>query len=194
MNKLRREDLLSLEAYSKQRSDFRARVIEHKKNRKVHLGANATLYFEDRVTMQYQVQEMLRIERIFEAAGIDEELLAYNPLIPDGGNWKATFMIEYGDAEERRVALGQLVGIEDRVWAQATGCERVYAIADEDLERVREEKTSAVHFMRFQLPADFVSALKSGSALEMGVDLTAYMHSTGALVGATRTALVADLA
>ena len=194
MNKLRREDLLSLEAYSKQRSDFRARVIEHKKNRKVHLGANATLYFEDRVTMQYQVQEMLRIERIFEAAGIDEELLAYNPLIPDGCNWKATFMIEYGDAEERRVALGQLVGIEDRVWVQATGCERVYAIADEDLERVREEKTSAVHFMRFQLPADVVSALKSGATLEMGVDLPAYMHSTGALVGATRTALVADLA
>lgn len=194
MNKLRREDLLSLEAYSKQRSDFRARVIEHKKNRKVHLGANATLYFEDRVTMQYQVQEMLRIERIFEAAGIDEELLAYNPLIPDGCNWKATFMIEYGDAEERRVALGQLVGIEDRVWVQATGCERVYAIADEDLERVREEKTSAVHFMRFQLPADVVSALKSGATLEMGVDLPAYMHSTGALVGATRSALMADLA
>ena len=144
--------------------------------------------------MQYQVQEMLRIERIFEAAGIDEELLAYNPLIPDGCNWKATFMIEYGDAEERRVALGQLVGIEDRVWVQATGCERVYAIADEDLERVREEKTSAVHFMRFQLPADVVSALKSGATLEMGVDLPAYMHSTGALVGATRSALMADLA
>jgi len=194
MNKLTHSDLLTLEAYSRERAGFRAKVIAHKGNRKVHLGEHATLYFEDRLTMQYQIQEMLRIERIFEAAAIDEELQAYNPLIPDGCNWKATFMIEYNDAEERRVALGQMLGIEDAVWVQAEGCERVFAIADEDIERERADKTSAVHFMRFELTGAMSSALKSGASLEMGVALDGYSHSTGPLNDAVRAALVADLA
>src|SRR3990172_10367639 len=151
MKKLNREDLFSLEKYAEIRPQFRAQVMAHKQNRQVAIGPHATLYFEDRLTMQYQVQEMLRIERVFEAEGIEDEVAVYNPLIPDGTNWKATFMVEIGDIEARRVALMQMVGIENQVWVQVAGSERVYAIADEDLERATEDKTSSVHFLRFEL-------------------------------------------
>ena len=161
MQKLSREDLMSLEKYAEERIAFRDRVLAHKRNRRLDLGTNAALYFEDRLTMQYQVQEMLRIERIFEADGINEELEAYNPLIPDGSNWKATFMVEFPEEEERREMLTRLVGIEDRVYIQVVDFDRVFAIADEDLERADETKTSAVHFLRFEFPSEQVSALKS---------------------------------
>jgi hypothetical protein len=170
MTHLNASDLMSLEQYARQRSDFRAKVLEHKKCRQVALGPNATLYFEDRLTIQYQVQEMLRIERIFEPAGIDEELSAYNPLIPDGSNWKATFMLEYPDVEQRKRELARLIGVEDKVWVQVEGHDKVYAIADEDLERDTEEKTSSVHFLRFELAPATIEALKGGAALSMGVD------------------------
>jgi hypothetical protein len=158
MQKLEREDLFSLEQYAESRPAFRDKVLAHKQDRRLSLGTNAALYFEDRLTMQYQVQEMLRIERIFEADGINEELDAYNPLIPDGSNFKATFMVEFPEAEERRAMLTQLIGIEDRVYVQVAGFDRVFAIADEDLERADEEKTSAVHFLRFEFPAEQASA------------------------------------
>ena len=151
MKKLAREDLLSLERYAAERPAFRERVIHHKRTRRLPIGPNATLHFEDRLTMQYQVQEILRTERIFEAGEIEAELEAYNPLIPDGANWKATFMIEFDDEDERRAALGRLVGIEDRVWARAGDSKPVWAVADEDLERTTDEKTSSVHFLRFEL-------------------------------------------
>jgi len=170
MTNLTADDLMSLEQYAKQRPAFRAKVLEHKKNRQVSLGPNATLYFEDELTIRYQVQEMLRIERIFEEEGIEDELSAYNPLIPDGSNWKATFMLEYPDAEVRKRELAQLVGVEDKVWVQVDGHDKVYAIADEDMERDTEEKTSSVHFMRFELTDDMVQALKGGVGLAMGVD------------------------
>lgn len=170
MQKLTREDLYSLEQYADLRPEFRQKVMEHKNDRRLLLGTNAALYFEDRMTMQYQVQEMLRIERIFEAEGINEELDAYNPLIPDGSNWKATFMIEFPDVEERQQMLSQLVGIEDRVYMQVADFDRVHPIADEDLERDTEEKTSAVHFLRFELPPEQVAALKGGAALIAGID------------------------
>ena len=170
MQKLTREDLYSLEQYADLRPEFRQKVMEHKNDRRLLLGTNAALYFEDRMTMQYQVQEMLRIERIFEAEGINEELDAYNPLIPDGSNWKATFMIEFPDVEERQQMLSQLVGIEDRVYMQVVDFDRVQPIADEDLERDTEEKTSAVHFLRFELPPEQVAALKGGAALIAGID------------------------
>src|SRR5688572_24264082 len=150
---IRRESLLSLEMYARERNAFRARVIAHKKDRTVHLGEHVTLLFEDELTIRYQVQEMLRIERIFEEEGIQHELDAYNPLVPDGGNWKATMLIEYPDAEERRRMLARLKGIEARVWVEVEGFPRVYAIADEDLERENEEKTSSVHFLRFEIEA-----------------------------------------
>jgi hypothetical protein len=193
MQKLTREDLYSLEQYAEQRSAFRDKVMAHKKNRRVPLGPHATLYFEDRLTIQYQVQEMLRVERIFEAAGIDEELEAYNPLIPDGGNWKATFMLEYDDVNERRVALEKLIGIEDRVWAKVAGYSPVYAIADEDLERETEEKTSAVHFLRFELTPQMVAAVKEGAAIGMGIDLPAYRFALEPLPENIRAALALDL-
>jgi len=174
LEKLTRESLFSLEEYAEKRDEFRARVIEHKKNRRLALGTNATLYFEDRLTMQYQVQEMLRIERIFEAAGIREELEAYNPLIPDGSNWKATFMVEFPDVEERRAMLARLVGIEDAVWLQVGDLPRITPIADEDLERDDETKTSAVHFLRFELSDDQVQALKDGAQLAAGIDHDIY--------------------
>jgi len=167
---LTRDDLYSLEKYAQIRADFRAQVMAHKRHRQVPLGAHATLYFEDRLTMQYQIQEMLRAERIFESEGIQDELDAYNPLIPDGSNWKATFMIEYGDVDERREALARLKGIEDRIWVQVGDQERVYAIADEDMEREDETKTSSVHFMRFELPPEMVAAVKSGGSIAMGSD------------------------
>ena len=192
MSKLTRQDLHSLEEYDRIRPEFRARVMAHKANRKVPLGPMATLYFEDRLTMQYQVQEMLRIERIFEAEGIEDELAAYNPLIPDGSNWKATFMIEVPDPDERRKVLARLVGIEDRVWIQVGELPRVYAIADEDMERDTEEKTSSVHFMRFELTPEMVAAAKAGAPIRAGVDHPEYSHEV-VLDEPVRASLVADL-
>jgi len=192
MSHLTSEDLYSLEEYAKIRGDFRAKVMAHKKNRKVHVGANATLYFEDRLTTQYQVQEMLRIERIFEAEGIAEELAAYNPLVPDGSNWKATFMVEYPDVEERRQALEKLIGIEDKVWVQVERQEKVFAIADEDLEREDGTKTSAVHFLRFELTPEMVASMKAGEGLSVGIDHPNYRLAVTA-DDATRGALARDL-
>ena len=194
MDKITREDLFPLEKYADIRTEFRAKVLAHKKNRVVHLGPHATLYFEDRLTMLYQVQEMLRAERIFEHAGIQEELDAYNPLIPDGSNWKATFMLEFTDVEERRRQLSKLVGIEDRTWVQVNGFERVYPIADEDLERDTLDKTSAVHFVRFELNPEMVAAAKTGAAIGMGIDHQQYTHNIEKLDENIRQALAADLA
>jgi len=192
MHKLTRADLYSLEQYAEQRSAFRDKVMAHKKNRRVALGPHAALYFEDHLTIQYQVQEMLRAERIFESAGIDEELDAYNPLIPDGSNWKATFMLEYDDVNERRGALEKLIGIEDRVWVKIVGLDPVFAIADEDLERDTEQKTSAVHFLRFELSPQMVAAAKEGAAIGMGIDLPAYQYALDPLPANIRAALVQD--
>jgi len=192
MNDLTSEDLYSLGAYAKIRGDFRARVLAHKQDRKLHIGTNATLYFEDRLTIHYQIQEMLRIERIFEPEGIADELAAYNPLIPDGSNWKATFMMEYPDVGERRAALGKLIGIEDRVWVQVTGREKVLAIADEDLERADETKTSSVHFLRFELTPEMIAALKAGAGLAAGIDHPHYRQAV-TINDAVRTSLVQDL-
>jgi hypothetical protein len=192
MQKLTREDLYSLEHYAQVRGDFRARVMAHKKHRQVSIGAHATLYFEDRLTMQYQVQEMLRVERIFEREGIDEELGAYNPLIPDGSNWKATFMIEYGNEDERRQALAKLIGVEEKVWVQVGDQARVWAIADEDLERTAADKTSSVHFLRFELTAEMVAAAKAGAAIAMGIDHPEYHHQVVTAPG-VRDSLAADL-
>lgn len=193
MQKLSREDLFSLEQYAEARLAFREKVLEHKKNRRLDLGTNAALYFEDRLTMQYQVQEMLRIEKIFEADGIMEELDAYNPLIPDGSNWKATFMIEFPDVAERQQMLTQLVGIEDRVFMHVADFDRVYAIADEDLERADDDKTSAVHFMRFELPPEQVTALKNGAALVAGIDHDNYRVEISPVADNIRESLVNDL-
>ena len=168
--KLRKQDLWTLEEYSTEREDFRRSILEHKKARQLFLGPNATLYFEDALTMKYQIQEMLRIEKIFESSEIEEEIAAYNPLIPDGDNWKATFMIEYPDPIERAEKLAKLVGIEDKVWLRVGGEEKVYAITNEDLDRSREEKTAAVHFMRFQLETASVEHLKNGGQLDAGID------------------------
>jgi hypothetical protein len=192
--KLLLDDLFSLEQYSKQRPQFRPRVLAHKKRRTLQVGPNATLLFEDRLTVQYQVQEMLRIERIFESAGIAEELGAYNPLIPDGSNWKATLLIEYPDAEQRKVALARLKGVEDRCWMQVAGHERVHAIADEDLERENDEKTSAVHFLRFELTPAMVAAVKAGAEIGVGIDHASYRHAVEPVAPVIRDALVADLA
>ena len=194
MNKLNRDSLFSLEKYAEVRPEFRARVIAHKKNRRLPVGPNAALYFEDALTMQYQVQEMLRIERIFEAAGIQEELDAYNPLIPDGSNWKATFMVEYPDENERRVQLEKLLGIEKHVWAQVADFARITPIADEDLEREDEHKTSSVHFMRFELTPEMVAAVKDGAAVSMGIDHPAYTYSVEPIPQNVRDSLAADLA
>jgi hypothetical protein len=193
MKKLNREDLFSLEKYAEVRPQFRAQVMAHKQNRQVSIGPNATLYFEDRMTMQYQVQEMLRIERIFESGGINDELEAYNPLIPDGSNWKATFMVEFPDVEERRVALKRLKGVENKVWARVAGFELVRPHVDEDLEREDEEKTSAVHFMRFELTPDMARAVKQGAAISMGIDHPAYTHQVDPIPAATRDSLAQDL-
>ncbi|MEJ2343848.1 MAG: DUF3501 family protein [Gammaproteobacteria bacterium] len=193
MQKLSREDLYSLEEYAEERPQFRAQVMAHKKHRHVALGGHATLYFEDRLTIQYQVQEMLRVERIFEAAGIQDELDAYNPLIPDGSNLKATFMIEYADESERRDALAALVGIEDKTWVRVAGFDKVYPIADEDLERDSEEKTSSVHFLRFELTPEMVQAAKGGAALAVGVEHENYACEIDPLPEAVRASLVADL-
>ncbi|MFM8549008.1 MAG: DUF3501 family protein [Betaproteobacteria bacterium] len=189
-----RESLMTLEAYSRARPDFRRRVIEHKKSRKVHLGEHVTLLFEDEMTVRYQIQEMLRIERIFEDDGIQHELDAYNPLIPDGRNFKATMLIEYADSTTRRQELSRLIGIEDRVWVQVEGSPRVYAIADEDLERENEEKTSSVHFLRFELSADMAAALKYGVSLSVGVDHANYTAQLSPVSPETRASLASDLA
>ena len=193
MQKLTRDDLFSLEKYAEVRNDFRAEVLEHKRNRRIALGTNAALYFEDRLTMHYQVQEMLRIERIFEAEGINEELEAYNPLIPDGSNWKATFMVEFPEIEERRAMLKQLIGIEDRVFVRIGDFEPIMAIADEDLEREDETKTSAVHFLRFELPAGQVEALKGGAVLAAGIDHPNYQVEIAPIADNIRASLIADL-
>jgi hypothetical protein len=192
MTHLTRDSLMTLERYAKERPQFRARVMEHKKTRTVPFGEHVVLIFEDEFTIRYQIQEMLRAERIFEEAGIQDEIDAYTPLIPDGANWKATMMIEYSDIEERRRMLAQLIGIEDRVWIQVAGHDRVHAIADEDLERENAEKTSSVHFLRFELAPGMVSALKRGAVVEMGIDHPAYRVSAD-IVPAVRESLVGDL-
>ena len=192
--KLSPDDLFSLEQYSKQRPQFRPRVLAHKRRRTLQVGPHATILFEDRLTVQYQVQEMLRIERIFEAEGIADELAAYNPLIPDGSNWKVTLLIEFPEVEERKVALAGLKGVEDRCWVQVAGYERVHAIADEDLERENDEKTSAVHFVRFELSPAMVATAKAGAAVSVGIDHPQYRHAVDPVTPEVRDALVADLA
>ena len=193
MNKLTRDDLFSLEKYAEVRPEFRARVMAHKKNRQVPIGPNATLYFEDVLTMRYQIQEMLRAERIFEAAGIQDELDAYNPLIPDGSNWKATFMMEFPDEQERRQQLQKLIGVERHVWAQVADFARITPVADEDLERETEEKTSSVHFLRFELPPEMAEAVKQGAPVSIGIDHPAYTHAVEPLAQNIRDSLAEDL-
>ena len=194
MAKLSRDSLMTLEAYAKARKDFRARVIAHKRARTVHLGEHVTLLFEDALTIQYQVQEMLRVEKIFEEAGIQDELDAYNPLIPDGRNFKATMMIEYEDANERKGALARLKGVEDRAYVQVEGLQKVFAIADEDLERENEQKTSSVHFLRFELTDEMADALKYGMTLAVGIDHPHYAARLDPLRVEARDALLKDLA
>jgi len=193
MQKLSRQDLHSLEDYSAMRDEFRSQIIQHKKNRVLQVGPNVTMHFEDRLVMQYQIQEMLRAEKIFESEGIQEELDAYNPMIPDGSNWKVTFMIEFPDPEERAIRLKELLGIEDVSYVQVSGYDKVHPISDEDLPRETAEKTSSVHFMRFELSAEMVSALKEGAALSVGIDHPKYQHAIEALPGSIRDSLVADL-
>jgi hypothetical protein len=193
MPRITRDSLMTLEAYARERAQFRARVMAHKKDRTLHLGEHVTLIFEDELTVRYQVQEMLRVERIFEEAGIQDELDAYNPLIPDGANWKATMLIEYPDVEERQRMLARLIGVEDRVWVQVEGHARVYAVADEDLERENEEKTSSVHFLRFELDQAMAGAVKRGSRLAVGVDHPQYRAAIDDLSPAARSSLAGDL-
>lgn len=193
MEKLTRENLLSLEKYAEVRPEYRTRIMAHKVNRRLPIGPHATLYFEDFMTMQYQVQEMLRAERIFEVREIQEEIEAYNPLIPDGSNWKATFMLEYTDEQERRVALTQLKGVEDRIWIQVAGCEKVWAIADEDLERDNEEKTSSVHFVRFELTREMIASANAGGAVSVGIEHEKYCHQVEPIADNVRASLVRDL-
>ena len=192
MKKLAVEGLLTLSRYARERPAYRTRVLEHKRDRQLAVGPHVTWLFEDRLTMQYQVQEMLRAERIFEPEGISEELESYNPMIPDGTNWKVTLLIEYPNECERRQQLTQLNGIEDRCWVQVTGQERVFAIADEDLERENEEKTSAVHFLRFELTPAMIAALRGGSELDVGIDHPRYNHVIHPVRPAVRTSLLAD--
>jgi hypothetical protein len=193
MHKISRDSLMTLEAYAKVRKDFRARVLAHKKHRTLHVGDHLTLVFEDELTIRYQVQEMLRVERIFEEAGIQDELDAYNPLIPDGRNFKATMLIEYEDVNERRAALALLKGVEDRAWVRVEGCAPVFAVADEDLERENDEKTSSVHFLRFELTPEMVEALKYGVSLAVGIDHPHYAAAIDPLPPEARAALAADL-
>lgn len=194
MPHITRDSLMTLEAYAKARPTLRADIMAHKKNRMVELGDHVTLIFEDEKTMRYQIQEMLRAERTYEEAGIQDELDAYNPLIPDGSNWKATMMIQYSDPDVRKTALGQLKGIEERVWMQVADQSRVFAIADEDMERENAEKTSAVHFLRFELDAASRAAAKAGGDIRIGIDLDAYRVEPMTLANNIRTALVVDLA
>jgi Protein of unknown function (DUF3501) len=192
MQKLSVSDLFSLERYARERPAFRSQVLEHKRARQLAVGPHTTWLFEDRLTVQYQVQEMLRAERIFEPEGIEEELSSYNPLIPDGQNWKATLLIEFPDENERRRELAKMNYIEDRAWVQVSGHDRVYAIADEDLERENDEKTSSVHFLRFELTPPMIATLRGGANLAVGIDHDHYRHSVPAVSAATRQALVAD--
>jgi hypothetical protein len=194
MAQISRDSLLTLEAYAKQRKEFRARVIAHKKNRTIHLGKHMTLIFEDELTMRYQVQEMLRIEKTFEEAGIQDELDAYNPLIPDGTNLKATMMIEYDDPVERKVELARLKGVEDKVYVQVDGHAKTYAIADEDLERENEEKTSSVHFLRFELTPQMIASFKGGAAVAVGIDHPGYASRIEELAPEVQAALAKDFA
>jgi hypothetical protein len=193
MDKLTRNDLYSLEKYAEMRPAFRSQVMAHKKHRQVQIGPHARLVFEDRLTMQYQIQEMLRIERIFEAQGIEDELKAYNPLIPDGTNWKATFMVEYEDPAERRLALAKLIGIEGRIWIKVDDLEHIWAIADEDLERETTEKTSSVHFLRFDLTPAMSAAVKAGASISVGIDHPAYNYQVDPVDELTRDSLAQDL-
>ena len=193
MPALSRADLWTLEEYAERRPTFRQEVMAHKKNRQLALGENARLYFEDALTIKYQIQEMLRIEKVFEAAGINEELEAYNPLIPDGHNWKATFMVEYADPAERAQRLAQLIGIESKVWLQVDGCDRVYPIADEDLERANESKTSSVHFLRFELTQGMIVAVQSCAGITAGIDHPAYPLKPVRVATEIRDSLAADL-
>ena len=193
MTRLSRADLWSLEEYAEQRTAFRADVMQHKKTRQLALGEHARLYFEDSLTIRYQIQEMLRIEKVFEPEAINEELEAYNPLIPDGCNWKATFMLEYEDPAERQQQLQQLLGIEDKVWLQVEDCERVYPIADEDLDRSNDSKTSSVHFLRFELSPSMVAAVKAGAQISAGIDHPAYPIAASTIPAEVRDSLAADL-
>ena len=194
MRKLARQDLLSLEQYSSDRARLRSEVIAHKQLRNVQVGPNMTWCFEDYTTIRYQVLEMLRAERIFESDGIQGELDAYNPLIPDGGNWKVTLLLEFPDPQERRTALEKLIGVEDRCWIRVSEMDRVFAVADEDMERENEEKTSAVHFLRFELSPSMVEAMKSGASLSIGVDHDNYRHLLSPLPTPIRNSLSRDLA
>jgi hypothetical protein len=193
MHKLTPADLYSLEQYSRDRPAIRAKVMEHKRSRQVAVGPNLMWLFEDRITIQYQVQEMLRAERIFEVEGIEDELGAYNPLIPDGNNWKVTLLIEFPDENERRVQLTRLKGVEDRCWVQVSGHDRVFAIADEDLERENDEKTSSVHFLRFELTPPMIASMKGGAALAIGVDHDQYRHEINPVSAAVQASLKGDL-
>ena len=193
MPAITRDSLLGLEAYAKVRKEFRANVMAHKKSRSVQLGEHVTLLFEDEMTMRYQIQEMLHAERIFEQDSIQGELDAYNPLIPDGANWKATMMIQYADVDQRRNALARMIGIEDRVWVQVEGCAKAYAVADEDLQRETEEKTSSVHFLRFELDPSMSKALRGGANIRMGVDHPNYQATVDPVAAAVRQSLLQDL-
>ncbi len=194
MSKLTRKDLYSLEEYTEKRDDYRKKIMAHKENRRLELGDNLLLSFEDKLIMQYQVQEMLKAEKIFDAAGIEEELGAYNPLIPDGTNWKATMLIQYPDVEQRQLQLTRLIGIEDLIWLQVEGFDKVYAIADEDLERDNAEKTSAVHFLRFELDTDMITAVKSGANISAGVEHENYQQVVSPVSSHLRDSLASDLA
>jgi hypothetical protein len=193
VKKLARKDLMSLEQYATDRSRVRGEVIAHKQQRTVQVGPNMTWCFEDYITIRYQILEMLRAERIFESDGIQGELDAYNPLIPDGHNWKVTLLLEFPDPEQRRIALEKLIGVEDRCWIRVSEMERVFALADEDMERENSEKTSAVHFLRFELTASMVEAMKSGASLSIGVDHDAYRHMLSPVPGPIRDTLSRDL-
>lgn len=194
MPKITRDSLMSLEAYAKARNDFRSRVLEHKRERTVRLGEHVTLLFEDELTIRYQIQEMLRIEKTFEESAIQDELDTYNPLVPDGRNLKATMLIEYEEAEERRTALASMKGIGASVWVRVEGLSKVHAIADEDLERENDQKTSSVHFLRFELTREMAEALKRGAALSVGVDHPAYTAAADPVGAQTRACLAKDLA
>jgi hypothetical protein len=193
MPSITRDSLMTLEAYARKRNEFRAQVMSHKKARKVYLGDNLTLIFEDELTLRYQIQEMLRIEKIFEEEGIQSELDAYNPLVPDGSNWKATMLIEYPEVEERKRRLAVLKGVEDKVWVRVAGHDKVYAVADEDLERENDEKTSSVHFLRFELTPAMKVSLRDGAALGIGVDHAEYAAASDPVPPATRDSLLGDL-
>jgi len=193
MKKLDRSALWSLEEYAEMRSDFKSKVIAHKQNRQLPIGPNATVYFEDNLTIQYQIQEMLRIERIFEAAAIEEELGTYNPLIPDGNNWKATFMIEFTDETERKVALAKMRGVEDSIWMQVEGHNKIRPFTNEDMERTNDDKTSAVHFLRFELDLEMVTSLKNGANLSAGITHAEYQHIVDVVPDSVRKLLIEDL-